>query len=163
MGYLSLPPIIVDDSTRSKFLNLIAYEMSRDFKNDHEITSYIYFLDSLIDNADDIKILEKAGIIKNFLCNEQDVASIFNDISTDLVPNFKIYSDVKAQIQNHYDKSIRTWLAQIIFTYFQSTKLMAFTGAFIGLVLTATQTWYDVNSPCDDLYKSLVLNLTGKR
>ena len=153
----------MDDSTRSKFLNLIAYEMSLDFTNDYGITSYISFLDSLIDNADDIKILEKTGIIKNFLCNEEVVASIFNDIGIDLVPNFQIYSDVKAQIQNHYDKSIRTWLAQKIFTYFRRPTLMAFTGAFIGLVLTATQIRYAVNSPCDDLYKSLVLNLTGKR
>uniref|UniRef100_A0A2N9EQ85 Uncharacterized protein n=1 Tax=Fagus sylvatica TaxID=28930 RepID=A0A2N9EQ85_FAGSY len=163
LGYLSLPPITVDDSTRSKLLNLIAYEMSLDFTNDYGITSYISFLDSLIDKADDIKILQKTKIIKNFLCNEEDAALIFNDIGTDLVPNFQIYSDVKIQIQNHYNKSIRTWLAQKIFTYFRSPTLMAFTGAFIGLVLTATQTWYAVNSPCDDLYKSLVLNLTGKR
>ena len=46
-----LPPIIVDDSTRPKFLNLIAYEMCLDFENDFGITSYISFLDSLIDDA----------------------------------------------------------------------------------------------------------------
>ena len=34
LGYLFLPPIIVDDSTRPMFLNLIAYEMCLDFEND---------------------------------------------------------------------------------------------------------------------------------
>ena len=33
LGYLFLPPMIVDDSTRPKFLNLIAYEMCLDFEN----------------------------------------------------------------------------------------------------------------------------------
>ena len=34
-GTLSLPPIIVDDSTGPKFFNLIAYEMCPDFENDY--------------------------------------------------------------------------------------------------------------------------------
>jgi hypothetical protein len=53
LGYLFLPPMIVDDSTRPKFLNLIAYEMCLDFENDFGVTSYISFLDSLIDEAND--------------------------------------------------------------------------------------------------------------
>ena len=39
LGYLWLPPLVVDDSTRPKFLNLIAYEMCLDFQNDFAITS----------------------------------------------------------------------------------------------------------------------------
>ncbi|XWS57128.1 hypothetical protein CRYUN_Cryun09bG0145900 [Craigia yunnanensis] len=49
VGKPRLPPITVDDSKGSKFMNLIAYEMCPDFDNDFAVTSYICFLDSLID------------------------------------------------------------------------------------------------------------------
>ena len=127
------------------------------------MTSYISFLDSLINEANDVKLLRKAGVLYNFLGSDEEVAKLFNEIGTDFVPSIEIYSDVRSEIQKHYNKLIRTWLAQEISKYFRSPTIMAFTGAFIGLVLTATQTWYDVISPCDDFYKSLVLNLTGKR
>ena len=62
-GFLWLAPIIVDDSTRPKFFNLIAYEMCADFNNDYGVISYISFLDSLIDEANNVKELRKAGIL----------------------------------------------------------------------------------------------------
>ena len=73
-GQLHIPPIVLDVSTRSKFLNLIAYEMCLDFKNDFGVTSYISFLDSLIDEAKDVKKLRKAQILHNFLGSNEEVA-----------------------------------------------------------------------------------------
>ena len=52
-GILWLPPITIDDSTGPEFFNLIAYEMCPDFENNFGVTSYIVFLDSLIDKAKD--------------------------------------------------------------------------------------------------------------
>jgi hypothetical protein len=103
LGYLSLPPIIVDDSTRPKFLNLIAYEMCLDFKNDFGVTSYISFLDSLIDEPNDVKKLRKARVLHNFLGSDEEVAQLFNEIGTDLVPNPETYMEVKVKIQKFYD------------------------------------------------------------
>ena len=60
LGYLWLPPLTVDDSTRPKFLNLIAYKMCLDFENDFGVTSYISFLVSLIDEPNDDKMLRNA-------------------------------------------------------------------------------------------------------
>ncbi|XVF07129.1 hypothetical protein REPUB_Repub06bG0112000 [Reevesia pubescens] len=58
VGKLSwLPPITVDDSTGPKFKNLILYEKCPDFDNAFAITSYICFLDSMIDEAEDVKAL----------------------------------------------------------------------------------------------------------
>ena len=67
MGKLRLLPITVDDSIRPKFMNLIAYEMCPDFNNDFEVTSYICFLDSLIDEAEDVKALRDTSILHNGL------------------------------------------------------------------------------------------------
>ncbi|XP_030924354.1 UPF0481 protein At3g47200-like [Quercus lobata] len=162
LGYLWLPPISVDDSTKPKFLNLIAYEMCLDFKNDFGITSYISFLDSLIDESGDVKMLRKAGILYNCLGSDDEVAQVFNEIGTDLVPNIKIYSDVKSQIQDLYRKQCRTWIAQFFHDHFSSPwTFLAFVGAFLALILAIIQTNYAVNSPpgpCDNFCKNFTRN-----
>uniref|UniRef100_A0A7N2M2B8 Uncharacterized protein n=1 Tax=Quercus lobata TaxID=97700 RepID=A0A7N2M2B8_QUELO len=158
LGFLWLPPITVDDSTRPKFLNLIAYEMCLDFQNDFGITSYISFLDSLIDEASDVKMLRKAGILYNCLGSDEHVAQLFNEIGTDFVPNSEIYSYVRVQIQKHYKNQLMTWLAQVYHDHFNSTwTFLAFFGALLALALTVIQTWYAVKSPpglCDNVCKN---------
>nr|XP_023898819.1 UPF0481 protein At3g47200-like [Quercus suber] len=162
LGFLWLPPITVDDSTRSKFLNLIAYEMCLDFQNDFGITSYISFLDSLIDEANDVKMLRKAGILYNCLGSDQHVAELFNEIGTDLVPNSEIYSYVRLQIQKHYKNQLKTWLAQVYHDHFNSPwTFLAFFGALLALALTVVQTWYAVKStprPYDNFGKNFTRN-----
>ena len=156
LGYLWLPPITVDDSTRPMFLNLIAYEMCLDFQNDFAITSYISFLDSLIDEPSDVKMLRNAGILYNYLGSDDEVAQVFNEIGTDLVPNIEIYSEVKSQIQDLYKKQGRTWIPQVLHEHFSSPwTLTAFFGALLVLALTIIQTWYAVDSSCDNLCKKL--------
>jgi len=144
-GYLWLPPITVDDSTGPKFMNLIAYEMCLDFENDFGITSYISFLDSLIDEANDVKDMRKARVLHNFLGSDQEVADLFNKIGTDLVPNSGTYKDVKCQIQDYYENNWMTWMAQVLHDHFSTPwTVIAFLGVLLGLGLTATQTWYAV-------------------
>ena len=146
-GHLYLPLILVDESTRLKLLNLIAYEMCMDFENDFGITSYISFLDSLIDEASDVKMLRKARILHNFLGSDEEVAQLFNEIGTDLVPNPYLYLNVKLQIQGFYDCKCTTWMAQFIHDHFSSPwTFLAFCGVLLGLGLTAAQTWYAVKS-----------------
>ncbi|KAF5473214.1 hypothetical protein F2P56_009839 [Juglans regia] len=162
-GFLSLPPLIVDDSTGPKFLNLIAYEMCLDFQNDFGITSYISFLDSLIDEANDVKELRKARVLFNLLGSDEEVARLFNEIGTDLVPNIDEYDDVKWQIQEYYDKTWVTWVAEFFHNHFSSPwTLLAFFGALFALALSATQTWYAVDSPpspCDKFCEKFNQNL----
>jgi hypothetical protein len=118
-GYLWLPSITVDDSTGPKFMNLIAYEMCLDFENDFGITSYISFLHSLIDEANDVEDLRKARVLLNFLGSDQEVVDLFNSIGTDLVPNAEAYKDVKIQIQKYYENSTwMTWMAQFLHDHF---------------------------------------------
>ena len=119
-GFLWLPPIKVDDSTGPKFFNLIAYEMCPDFDNDYGVTSYISFLDSLIDEANDVKELRKVGVLHNLLGSNQEVAQLFNEIGTNLVPNLEIFSKVKSSRQKYYKNKFLTWTSQIIHDHFSS-------------------------------------------
>ncbi|XP_059462813.1 UPF0481 protein At3g47200-like [Corylus avellana] len=157
-GYLWLPPITVDDSTGPKFMNLIAYEMCLDFENDFGISSYISLLDSLIDEANDVKDLRKAQVLHNFLGSDQEVADLFNEIGTDVVPNADAYKDVKRHIQEYYKIPCMTWMAQVYHNHFSSPwTFLAFLGVLLGLGLTAAQTWYAVKAshpgPCEKFCK----------
>ncbi|XP_041027978.1 UPF0481 protein At3g47200-like [Juglans microcarpa x Juglans regia] len=162
-GFLWLPPLIVDDSTGPKLLNLIAYEMCLDFENDFGITSYVSFLDSLIDEANDVKELRKAHVLFNLLGSDEEVAKLFNEIGTDLVPDLDKYTNVKTQIQEYYEKTWVPWVAEFFHNHFSSPwTLLAFLGALFALALSATQTWYAVDSPsgpcdkfCDKFNKNL--------
>ncbi|GLT58134.1 hypothetical protein SLA2020_310540 [Shorea laevis] len=99
MATLKLHPIVVDDSTIPKLLNLIAYEMCPDFVNDYEITTYVVFLDSLIDKAEDVKELRVAGVLHNGPGSDEAVAEVFNRMSDNLVPNPELkYSDLQERI-----------------------------------------------------------------
>ncbi|KAG4123387.1 hypothetical protein ERO13_D11G323900v2 [Gossypium hirsutum] len=151
VGKLWLPPITVDDSTGPKFMNLIAHEMCPDFYNNFTVTSYICFLDSLIDEAEDVKDLRDAGILSNGLGSDEEVAKLFNKMNTDLVPSQTIYSGVKRQIHNHCKNMWINYAAQAYHTHFRSPwTFLAFVGAIAALLLSALQTYYTIHQPNKD-------------
>ncbi|XP_024625146.2 UPF0481 protein At3g47200 [Medicago truncatula] len=143
---LTLPMIIVTNGSAHMFLNLIAYEMCPDFENDYEICSFLAFMDSLIDHPEDVKELRSNGILLNKLGSDEEVAHLFNIISTDLVRNTYIYHDVKWKINDHYCNKYKTWIAQGFHTYFNSPwAIIAFIAAVVVLVLTFIQTWFTIH------------------
>ncbi|KAH7557182.1 hypothetical protein JRO89_XS11G0068400 [Xanthoceras sorbifolium] len=109
-GTLTLPSLVVDDSTVPKLLNLIAFEMCPDFDNDSQVTSYIFFLHTLIDRPDDVKELQKAHILHNALESDEEVARLFKEICTDLDSIPEAFLEVKDRIQKHCEKKWKTWM-----------------------------------------------------
>nr|GLL24519.1 hypothetical protein BC332_11812 [Ipomoea trifida] len=81
-----------------------------DSPNNSEISSFLCFMDSLINNAEDVKELRSKGVVFNYLGTDQDVAELFNQISRDLVPNPHAYAQVKRDIQTHCDKKARVFI-----------------------------------------------------
>ena len=65
----------------------------------HDFISYLCFLDSLIDHADDVKELQSTGVLQNYLSTHEQVAEFFNTVSTNLESNFYAYNDVRVKIQ----------------------------------------------------------------
>ena len=113
--------------------------------NDFGITSYISFLDSLIDEPKDVINHRKAGILCNLLSSDEKVALVFNEIGTGLAPNPEIYKDVRVQIQKYYDMKSMTWISQVLQTHFSSPwTVIAFLAAFFALGLTVVQTVYSI-------------------
>ncbi|PHU20661.1 hypothetical protein BC332_11812 [Capsicum chinense] len=117
------------------------YEACPDTPDDFGITSYLTFMDSLIDHAEDVKDLRSKGILLNFLGSDQEVADLFNEIARDLVPNPHAYVAVKDKIEKHYYSKSKIWIAEWKNTHFTSPlDVFAFIAALfvIGLEVTST-------------------------
>ncbi|XP_058728218.1 UPF0481 protein At3g47200-like [Vicia villosa] len=137
---LTLPEIIVDDTTEVSFLNLIAYEMCPDFKTDYGICSYVVFMDSLIDHPEDVKELRSKGILLNSLGSDEEVTALFNVIGADLVLNPETYYEIKDKMHKHYHRKCNIWIIQSYHTWF----ITGFVTAFMALALTCVQTWFSI-------------------
>lgn len=160
---VNLPPITVNDSTKAVLLNLIAYEMcSLDHvATDAWVTSYVCFMDTLIDRAEDVTSLRKARLLENCLGSDKEVATLFNEIGTDLVPNNLAHMEAKNGIQMHYESHVNKYYWQLKHQYFKSPwSFFAFVGALMVIGLNIVQTCFTISSkrPCDDLCMMLKKN-----
>ncbi|XXG50479.1 hypothetical protein AAC387_Pa02g4482 [Persea americana] len=144
-GHLQLPQFMVDDATKTRLLNLIAYEMCPDGFSDRAVTSYICFLDSLIDHAEDVKELRSKNILLNRLGSDDEVANLFNELANNLTPNCNTYSDVMEGIETHSRSRVKVWIAEFKHTHFTSPwTVMALMAAIFVIALTVVQTVYSV-------------------
>ena len=115
--------------------------MCPNFQNDYGVTSYICFLDELIDEAKDVMDLRKAGILYHFLSSDEEVAQLFNDISKDLAANPEIYIDVKSQIHKHFLNKFHRLTFQFMHDRFSAPwTMITFFFSISALVLSILQT-----------------------
>ncbi|KAJ4972294.1 hypothetical protein NE237_005393 [Protea cynaroides] len=150
---LLLPVVVIDDSFKTKWLNMAAYEACPDFLNDGDITSFLCFMDSLIDCSADVKELREQGILQNLLGSDQHVADLFNELTTDLTPNPDLYRQIKSDIEKHFGNDCGVWITEALHTHFTTPwTLLAFLGAVLALILTGIQTYlaaFPANPPND--------------
>ncbi|XP_078171461.1 UPF0481 protein At3g47200-like [Carex rostrata] len=121
-GVLSLPVIIVDDTTEYMFLNLMAFERLH-VGAGNEVTSYVFFMDNIIDSAKDVRLLTTKGIIQNVLGSKKAVAKLFNSLSKDVVLDPENNLDkVQCMVNVYCQKPWNKWRANLLHTYFRSCQ-----------------------------------------
>ncbi|KAG6743741.1 hypothetical protein POTOM_052442 [Populus tomentosa] len=136
---LYIPPLRIDSSTKSLLLNLVAYEACH---NKSRVTSYVCFMDSLIDTPRDVQVLRSKGILLNTLGSDEQAAELFNQIASHLIPYPYAYFQVKSSIEKEHRKVIRKWVAMWLRVYFNSPwTFIAFVAATFTIILTAIQTY----------------------
>uniref|UniRef100_A0A5B7CB19 Uncharacterized protein n=1 Tax=Davidia involucrata TaxID=16924 RepID=A0A5B7CB19_DAVIN len=145
-GSLKIPPIIMDDATKTIFLNAIAHEAGTE--NESVFTSYVNFLDSLIDDAEDVKVMVSAGVLENYLGGDEEVANFFNKIGAVLRPEFDAYIGVKMKMRKYSASKrikVATWLAEVKRDHFRNpwTSIAVLAG-FLALLLTFVQTYFTI-------------------
>ncbi|XP_043700102.1 UPF0481 protein At3g47200-like [Telopea speciosissima] len=143
---LFLPQLVIDDLAKAKLLNLVAYEACPNGPSDDSIvTSYICFLDALIDHAEDVKKLRSQQILINLLGSDQEVADLFNELAMKLVPSPSKYTTVMDQIEDCYTSKRFKWAREIRSTHFSSplTAIASIIAAVI-IILTFAQAYFAV-------------------
>ncbi|KAI3899215.1 hypothetical protein MKW92_012829 [Papaver armeniacum] len=145
-GILRIPRLLIHDGTKSLFLNLIAYEQCQiDCRND--ITSYVIFMDNLINSPEDVGYLHYCGIIEHWLGSDAEVADLFNRLCQEVVfdINDSYLSSLSEQVNEYYDSKWSTWRASLKHNYFNNPwAIVSFFAAVILLCLTLAQTFYGV-------------------
>ncbi|CAA0385431.1 unnamed protein product [Arabidopsis thaliana] len=105
-GYLKIPKLLIHDGTKSLFLNLIAFEQCH-IKSSKKITSYIIFMDNLINSSEDVSYLHHYGIIENWLGSDSGVSDLFNGLCKEVIfdPNDGYLSELSGEVNIYYRPS----------------------------------------------------------
>ncbi|KAH0995809.1 hypothetical protein GBA52_019673 [Prunus armeniaca] len=145
-GILSIPRLLIHDGTKSLFLNLIAFEQCHlDCSND--ITSYVIFMDNLINSPQDVGYLHYCGIIEHWLGSDAEVADLFNRLCQEVVfdINDSYLSRLSEDVNRYYNHRWNAWRASLKHNYFNNPwATLSFVAAVVLLFLTFAQTFYGV-------------------
>ncbi|KAK2633044.1 hypothetical protein EUGRSUZ_L00652 [Eucalyptus grandis] len=133
-GTLNIPRLVILEMATSLFLNLGAFEQCH-FNCSNDITTYMFFMDDLIDSTEDVRHLHDCGIIRHGLKSDAEVADFFNQICREV--------DVHTYSSN-------TWNGWIAILELKSLcnpwSIISLIAAFILHLLTLTRTLYGVFS-----------------
>ncbi|KAF0889954.1 hypothetical protein E2562_034410 [Oryza meyeriana var. granulata] len=144
-GVLSLPFIIVDDSTEYELLNLMAFERLHAGAG-NDVTAYVFLMDNIIDSAADVALLTSKGIIQNAVGSDKAVAKLFNELSKDVALDTNGELDaVQRKVNRYCRKPCHVWRANLVHTYFRSPwAFLSLAAAVFLLGMTVVQTVYTV-------------------
>ncbi|KAK6161659.1 hypothetical protein DH2020_005040 [Rehmannia glutinosa] len=147
-GELTVPRLIVNDSTETFFRNLIAFEQCGYYSKD--ITSYVILMDSLINTPNDVVLLVKRGIIKNELGESEQVADLFNNLYKEVMTETKDFyfaklcgdlNDYSRDSFHEWKANCFKWRVMLRSDYFSNPwSFISVFAASILLLLTVTQT-----------------------
>ncbi|ESQ45506.1 hypothetical protein EUTSA_v10010906mg [Eutrema salsugineum] len=143
-GYLEIPKLLIHDGTKSLFSNLIAFEQCH-IDSNNDITSYIIFMDNLIDSAEDVSYLHYCGIIEHWLGNDSEVADLFNrlcqEVAFDLQNSY--LSELSNKVNRNYSRKWNAVKATLKHKYFNNPwAYFSFFAAVILLILTLFQSFF---------------------
>ncbi|XP_055801759.1 UPF0481 protein At3g47200-like [Solanum dulcamara] len=140
---LKLPCWYVSTYTKVFFMNMIAYELCPNGPIDRAVVSYINFMKSLVISPNDVKELRQEKIIFNTLGSDEEVVQVYKGLKTYGADDPLLFKNVKRNIQEHYNSKGKTWIAELIDTYFSSPwSLTALVVTTFLTFLTVVQTYY---------------------
>ncbi|KAI3900302.1 hypothetical protein MKW92_010682 [Papaver armeniacum] len=145
IGILEIPPLYVYDGTDQLFRNLIACEQI--YGGRYSMSSYVTFMDFLINSADDVKLLRKQGIVTNYLGCDQDVSEMFNKFCVGISDGGDYYSTHIKGINKFYKKRRHIWKATLKREYFSNPwAIVSVLAAILLITLTIISTVFGMLS-----------------
>ncbi|XP_043689439.1 UPF0481 protein At3g47200-like [Telopea speciosissima] len=145
-GVMEIPPLLIQGSTERLFRNLIAYEQCC-YLLPSRITSYVVFLDRLINSSKDVHLLGVEGILENWLSTEEDASLFFSRVWNGGTLHKFYYVGLCHKVNTYYGTSWHKWRATLKRDYFNNpwTIISVFAGIVL-LLLTFLQTLFSILS-----------------
>jgi len=141
-GVLSMPSLDIHDNSEVLFRNIMQYEHCH-FSATSIVTQYLAILDFLINTEKDVNILVDKKIIVNWTGDANKVATMINDLSSQLhMPFFNShYFSLCNNLNDFYENPCNKYKAIFIHDYFNTPwKIASTTAAIMLLFLTFIQT-----------------------
>ncbi|KAK4432067.1 hypothetical protein Salat_0968800 [Sesamum alatum] len=128
------------------FSNVIAFEMSTETDYECYVIAYVNFMKSLIETTGDVKELREKGIMVSHLRSDDQMVRMFKQIDTYGVDHWGLFQDVTTRIDDHCNSKAKTWMADLIHTYFRTpcTAIALLAAGFL-LCFTFLQTFYTIH------------------
>ncbi|CAH9124496.1 unnamed protein product [Cuscuta epithymum] len=154
-GVIQMPPIKLDYLMCAFLRNCVAYEQCQSVESRY-MTTYVAFLDCLIDSYKDVEYLCASNVFDNYFGKEAEVATFVNKIGKNVMRGVHGPTYMSQQFDDvgkYYRKYTTTWhrwhlhWATFKTTYFDSPwSFISAATAFVLLFLTIVQTIYAVLS-----------------
>ncbi|KAG9441579.1 hypothetical protein H6P81_017433 [Aristolochia fimbriata] len=144
---LEIPHLRIDNNTETLLRTLVAWEQCHLDAGGY-FTSLAIFMDFLINTAEDVEILNKLGIIEQTLGSEEQVASVFNGLGTNVVfigDETDFLPHLCTDLNTFCRKRFNIWWAKLLTDYFGNPwTILSVIAAIVLLIMTAGQTFFSV-------------------
>ncbi|XP_058203962.1 putative UPF0481 protein At3g02645 [Rhododendron vialii] len=139
-GVLTIPRFDINDDSEFELRNLIAFEICHCQYS--YIIDYVFFMNSLMDTAQDVDILVQNEVLENSLVDRASVATLFHNLSSQVLwsPDNYYYHGLCQEINAYCKVPWNKWKAILKRDYFSTPwRIVAIVAAVILLVLTMIQ------------------------
>ncbi|KAF3772250.1 putative UPF0481 protein, partial [Nymphaea thermarum] len=133
-GIFSLPELVLDETSEGMFTNMVAFERMYP-RAGTGVTSFLSFIDALIDTVEDVSFLGNEGILKNNLRSDEAAAKIFNKFGIHGMCD--PFDKVQQQVHEYASSNLNEWLAHFRQTYFTNPwTILSLIGTLLLIFLT---------------------------
>ncbi|XP_058214472.1 uncharacterized protein LOC131325965 [Rhododendron vialii] len=133
-----IPPVCLFDYTESILRNLIAFEQCCPGVSKH-VTSYAFVMSMLVNTDKDVLVLEKAGVVSNYLGTRKNATVLFNKLCILSFPGehfINSWKEATLYSQRFWPKHV----AHLRRMYFDSPwTFIAFCIGFVAFAITLVQ------------------------
>ncbi|KAI4969190.1 hypothetical protein ZWY2020_000104 [Hordeum vulgare] len=143
-GVLTMPVMMLFDSTESLYLNLMAFERLHVGAGE-VVTSYVICMDDMIVSARDVAMLRSNDVLVNMLGCDEEAAKLFNGTLSrgQLLGSCDDLRQVQYNVKAYCGKSWHKWRATLMRTHIRNPwAFISLVAATILLICTLLQTIY---------------------
>ncbi|XVF79542.1 hypothetical protein PTKIN_Ptkin14bG0231400 [Pterospermum kingtungense] len=140
-GELIIPPLIIDDSTDSFFLNIMAWEQDQYYPHETYVCDFVFLMRYLMISVTDVDLLVRRKVIINKLGSNEAVVTMFNNLCRHIKVEKNHFSGLYGKINAYVAVPHHSWIANLKVQYFSNPwRSLATIAAVVLLLLTLIQT-----------------------